>query len=162
MRAALPIPRSSPMRAWSSGMHSLRLALRAMRREWRSGELAVLWLSLSIAVAALSGVGFLVDRIGRAVSLQASEVLAAGLRVESDAAIADSEQTQAQQIGLATSRLTMMLSSVFNGDANQLSSVRAASAGYPLRGALMIADRPFAAGTVTHDIPAPGEAWPDS
>jgi putative ABC transport system permease protein len=133
-----------------------------MRREWRSGELAVLWLSLSIAVAALSGVGFLVDRIGRAVSLQASEVLAADLRVESDTAIASSEQAQAQQIGLATSRLTMMLSSVFNGDANQLSSVRAVSNGYPLRGALMIADRPFAAGIPTEDIPAPGEAWPDS
>jgi putative ABC transport system ATP-binding protein len=27
-------------------VHSLRLALRALRREWRSGELAVLWLSL--------------------------------------------------------------------------------------------------------------------
>jgi putative ABC transport system permease protein len=143
-------------------MHSLRLALRALRREWRSGELAVLWLSLSIAVAALSGVGFLVDRIGRAVSLQASEVLAADLRVESDAAIAGPEQAQAQQLGLSTSRLTMMLSSVFNGDTNQLSSVRAVSSGYPLRGALMIADRPFAAGRPTHDIPGPGEAWPDS
>ena len=27
-------------------MRSLLLALRALRREWRSGELAVLWLSL--------------------------------------------------------------------------------------------------------------------
>ena len=52
----------------SALMRSLRLALRALRREWRSGELAVLWLSLSIAVAALTGVGFLVDRIGHAVT----------------------------------------------------------------------------------------------
>jgi putative ABC transport system permease protein len=143
-------------------MHSLRLALRALRREWRSGELAVLWLSLSIAVAALSGVGFLVDRIGRAVSLQASEVLAADLRVESDAPIPSTEQAQAQQIGLSTSRLTTMLSSVFNGDANQLSNVRAVSAGYPLRGVLTVAERAFATGSPTREIPAPGEAWPDS
>jgi putative ABC transport system permease protein len=150
------------MRARRSGMHSLKLALRALRREWRSGELAVLWLSLSIAVAALTGVGFLVDRIGRAVTLQASGVLAADLRVESDAPIAASEESQARVEGLATAHLTVMLSSVFSGDANQLSSVRAVSAGYPLRGTVTVGDRSFGAGAPTRDIPAPGEAWPDS
>jgi len=143
-------------------MRSLKLALRALRREWRSGELAVLWLSLSIAVAALSGVGFLVDRIGRAVDLQASEVLAADLRVESDAPIAADELAQAAQLGLTSARLTTMLSAIFNGDANQLANVRAVSAGYPLRGHLSIADQPFAAGTITSAIPKPGEVWPDS
>src|ERR1700688_4601389 len=143
-------------------MRSLILALRALRREWRSGELAVLWLSLTIAVAALSGVGFLVDRIGRAVDLQASEVLAADLRVESDAPIAADEQSRAQQLGLTTARLTMTLSAIFNGDANQLANVRAVSAGYPLRGHLSVADRAFAAGTISGAIPAPGEVWPDS
>ena len=56
----------------------------------------------------------------------------------------------------------MTLSAVFNGDANQLADVRAVSEGYPLRGQLSIADRPFAAGILTRAIPAPGEAWPDS
>src|SRR5579862_6590136 len=154
-RRPLPQPTRAPM-------HSLRLALRALRREWRSGELAVLWLSLSIAVAALTGVGFLVDRIGHAVTLQASEVLAADLKVESDAPIAVTEQSQARQLGLTTSPLTSMLSSVFSGDANQLTNVRAVDAGYPLRGQLLIADHPFSAGRVTRDIPAVGEAWPDS
>src|SRR5258705_13344931 len=64
----------------------LRMAMRLLRREWRSGELAVLLVSLAVAVAALTGVGFLVDRIGRAVQAQASEVLAADARVESPAA----------------------------------------------------------------------------
>src|SRR5580692_9078708 len=101
-------------------VRSLILALRQLRREWRSGELAVLWLSLCVAVAALCGVGFLVDRIGRAVTAQASEVLAADLRVESDAAIDPAEQAHAQSAGLASARLTMTLSAIFNGDANQL------------------------------------------
>lgn len=122
----------------------------------------MLWLSLSIAVAALTGVGFLVDRIGHAVTLQASEVLAADLKVESDAPIATSEQTQARQLGLSTSPLTSMLSSVFSGDVNQLTNVRAVDAGYPLRGQLLIADHAFGAGRVTRDVPARGEAWPDS
>ena len=143
-------------------MRSLSLALRQLRREWRSGELAVLWMSLCVAVAALCGVGFLVDRIGRAVTAQASEVLAADLRVESDAAIDPAEQAHAQSSGLASARLTMTLSAIFNGDANQLADVRAVSNGYPLRGNLTIADRAFAAGVPTRGIPAPGEAWPDS
>ena len=56
----------------------------------------------------------------------------------------------------------MTLSAIFNGDANQLADVRAVSTGYPLRGSLTVADRPFAAGVPTREIPAPGEAWPDS
>ena len=143
-------------------MRSLSLALRQLRREWRSGELAVLWLSLCVAVAALCGVGFLVDRIGRAVTAQASEVLAADLRVESDAAIDPAEQAHAASAGLASARLTMTLSAIFNGDSNQLADVRAVSPGYPLRGTLTNADRAFAAGVPTREIPQPGEAWPDS
>ena len=50
-------------------------------REWRSGELGVLVLAITVAVAALTGVGFLVDRISIAVDNQAGEVLAADLRL---------------------------------------------------------------------------------
>jgi len=138
------------------------MALRALRREWRSGELAVLWLAITIAVAALCGVGFLVDRVGHAVAAQASEVLAADLRVESDQPIAASEATEAAALGLRVARRTRTLSAIFHGDANQLADVRAVSAGYPLRGQLTVATQPFAAGEPSVAIPAPGAAWPDS
>jgi len=143
-------------------MRSLIMALRSLRREWQSGELAVLWFSLCVAVAALSGVGFLADRIGHAVQAQASEVLAADLRVESDLPIAPAESAQAHSLGLVTANLTRTLSAIFNGDSNQLADVRAVSRGYPLRGHLAIANRAFAPGEPTSSIPAPGEAWPDS
>lgn len=143
-------------------MHMLLMALRALRREWRSGELAVLLVSLSVAVAALTGVGFLVDRIGRAVQAQASEVLGADARVESPAALAPQLSQQARALGLQSAQLTTLLSVVFRGDVSQLANVRAASAGYPLRGALKVAAQPFASGAITHDIPATGECWPDS
>ncbi len=67
---------------------ALALALRTLGREWRSGELGVLLLALTIAVAALTGVGFLVGRIGAAVDLRASEVLAADIRLGSPEPIA--------------------------------------------------------------------------
>lgn len=143
-------------------MHLLRMALRALRREWRSGELAVLLASLSVAVAALSGVGFLVDRVSRAVQAQASEVLAADARIESPEKHSAQWAQQAQVQGLQSAQLTTLVSVVFHGDQSQLANIRAASAGYPLRGALKSADQPFAVGSITHALPASGECWPDS
>ena len=51
--------------------------MRMLAREWKSGELGVLLLAITVAVGALTGVGFLVDRINSAVDNQAGEVLAA-------------------------------------------------------------------------------------
>ena len=142
---------------------ALALALRTLGREWRSGELGVLLLALTIAVAALTGVGFLVGRIGAAVDMQASEVLAADVRLGSPQPISDKYFDEAARRGVRTSRGINLLSVVFNGDeGQQLSNVRAVSAGFPLRGKVLIADEPFAPGVEATGIPARGEVWPDS
>jgi len=138
------------------------MAWRALRREWRSGELAVLWASIVVAVAALTGVGFLVDRIGRAVQAQANEVLAADARLASPEPLASELQQHAQQLRLRTARLITLLSVVYNGETSQLANVRAATEGYPLRGTISAAEAPFAKGVPTRAIPARGECWPDS
>jgi putative ABC transport system permease protein len=143
-------------------LRALTLALRFLAREWRSGELAVLLLSLTVSVGALTGVGFLVDRIDHAVQLQAREVLAADMRLESDSALSPATETAATGAGLRTARITSTLSVVFHGDASQLANIRAVTSRYPLRGTLTVAGQPFATGTPTTDIPAAGEAWADS
>jgi putative ABC transport system permease protein len=141
---------------------ALFLSLRMLAREWRSGELGVLLLALTVAVAALTGVGFLVSRISTAVSMQASEVLAADIRLGSPQPIGNAYVDEAARRGLKTALNTGLLSVVFNGDASQLTNVHAVTEGYPLRGQLLIADEPFAQGTPARGIPAPGEVWPDS
>lgn len=143
-------------------MRALRLALRSLGREWRSGELGVLLLALTIAVAALTGVGFLVGRIGEAVELQASEVLAADIRLGSPQPISQVYLDEAERRGLRTARSTALLSVVFHGDESQLTNIRAVTEGYPLRGTLRIADEPFGEGRPAQGIPGPGEVWPDS
>jgi putative ABC transport system permease protein len=143
-------------------MRALRLALRTLAREWRSGELGVLLLALTVAVAALTGVGFLVSRISAAVALQANEVLAADIRLGSPQPLADQYFTEAAQRGLRGARSTHLLSVVFNGDASQLTNVAAVSEGYPLRGRVLVAAEPFAKGAAAAGIPAAGEVWPDS
>ena len=101
----------------------------------------MLLLALTVAVAALTGVGFLVSRISAAVALQASEVLAADIRLGSPQPLSDAYLRRRQpRRGVRTARSTTLLSVVFNGDASQLTNVAAVTAGYPLRGRLLVAD----------------------
>jgi len=141
---------------------AIALAMRTLGREWRSGELGVLLLALTIAVSALTGVGFLVGRIGTAVDRQASEVLAADIRLGSPEPIGVKYFEEAARRGVSSARTANIMSVVFNGEKSQLTNLRAVGAGYPLRGEVTVADQPFVTGQVTHDIPAPGEIWPDS
>jgi putative ABC transport system permease protein len=143
-------------------VRALRLALRMLAREWRSGELGVLLLALTVAVAALTGVGFLVSRIGAAVALQATAVLAADIRLSAPQPLGDEYFGEAARRGLRSAHSTRLLSVVFNGDASQLTNLVAVTSGYPLRGRVLVSAEPFTPGAAVSGIPAPGEVWPDS
>ena len=143
-------------------MNAFAIALRTLMREWKSGELGVLVLAITVAVSALTGVGFLVDRIGIAVDNQAGEVLAADVVLESGQVMDDKAIDEAKRRGLQTARKTGLFSVVFNGDASQLTSVRAVSAEYPLRGKVKLSDQPFGNPEFATGIPARGEVWPES
>ena len=143
-------------------LRALPLGLRMLAREWRSGELGVLLLALTVAVAALTGVGFLVSRIGTAVASQASQVLAADIRLGSPRPISGNYVEEAQRRGLSTALTTSLMSVVFNGDTSQLANLHAVTSGYPLRGQVLVGNEPFASGAPAQGIPGPGEVWPES
>ncbi|HXW10576.1 MAG TPA: FtsX-like permease family protein [Steroidobacteraceae bacterium] len=140
----------------------LTLALRNLLRDLRSGEIAVLVLALLVAVASLTAVGFFTSRIGRAVEQQAGEVLAADLRLRSARPLDEGYDREARRRGLRVARVEIMPSVVFFGEESSLVTLRAVGTGYPLRGRVKTADRPFGPGVATDDVPAPGEAWADS
>jgi putative ABC transport system permease protein len=138
---------------------TLRLAWKLLTRDWRAGELTVLATALLVAVAAMTGVAFLTDRVGQAVEMRAAESLAADLRLDSTRPISDEYAALATANGLRSARLSSMPSVVFDGEANTLAAVRAVTAGYPLRGQLKTSERLLGEVEVTDAIPAPGEAW---
>jgi putative ABC transport system permease protein len=142
-------------------MRALRFALLALLRDWRSGELAVLLAALLVAVTALTGVGFFTDRIGRAVTQRAAEVLAADLRLQALQPPDAGYEALAAERGLRTARTTSFPSVVFFGDDSSLAAIRAVGPGYPLRGRLRISDAPFAEARETESLPGRGEAWLD-
>jgi putative ABC transport system permease protein len=143
-------------------MKTLRFALSVLARDLKSGELTVLALAVTIAVAALTAVGFFTNRIGQAVELQAAEVIAADLRLQSTIPISAAVIAEAKRRGLQTAHTTTLVSVVFFGEQNQLTALRAVTDGYPLRGKLRVADRPFGPGRVIDGIPQQGEGWADS
>ena len=142
-------------------MKALTFALRSFGRELRSGEVLVLLAAVGLAVAALTAVGFLSDRIGKAVARQANEVLAADLRLRSQAPVPEEWRELARQYDLETADTLTFPSVVFFGDDNALSSIKVVSEHYPLRGAMRVADELFGEQREVDDIPAAGEVWAD-
>lgn len=138
------------------------LSLRLLYRDWRGGELRLLALALIIAVAAVTGVSWLADRVAGATEARAADLLAADRAVEYPSPIPDAWQAEAQSRGLATARTAVFPTVVLSDDASRLVSAKAVTGGYPLRGSLRIQPRPGAAEVEPAGIPEPGSAWVSS
>jgi len=140
---------------------AITFSLRSFGRELRSGEVLVLLFSVALAVAALTAVGFLTDRIGKAVARQANEVLAADLRLRSQEPIPDTWRDRAQEFDLQTAETNTFPSVVFAGDLSALVTIKAVSETYPLRGNVRVSDALFGEQRVVDNTPARGKAWAD-
>lgn len=140
-------------------MKALRLAILALARDGKSGELRVLMLALLVAVSALTAVGFFTSRVSLAVDQQAGEVLAADLRLQSRSPLDREYFQMARDAGLRTAELSNFPSVVFNGEDSALTAIRAVSETYPLRGRVKVAEVPFGPAQEIQTIPGPGEAW---
>lgn len=135
--------------------------LRALRRDLHAREPRILAAALAVAVAALSAVGFFVDRVERGMEQRATALLAADLLVESSQPIDSAVSDAASDVGLATTRTVSFPTVIVAGERTELVSVKAVGAGYPLRGVARIAPQPVGEGDAVQDPPAPGSAWLD-
>ena len=142
-------------------MKAVVFALRTFGRELRSGEVLVLLAAVSLAVAALTAVGFLTDRIGKSITRQANEVLAADLRLRSQDRVPEEWRDLAHEFDLRTAETMSFPSVVFAGDESALATIKVVSELYPLRGSVRVSDALFGEQRVAEGIPAPGEVWAD-
>jgi putative ABC transport system permease protein len=144
-----------------------RTAWRQAWRDWRSGELRLLVLAVVLAVAALTAVGFLVDRLQTGLSRDARQMLGGDLIVEGDRPLAEEFSSRAQQMNLRTAQtvrfLSMARASDQSGGASRLVAVKAVSTNYPVRGSLRLASTSEASKeVVTSSIPPRGQVWVDT
>jgi putative ABC transport system permease protein len=139
------------------------LAWRQLTRDFRAGELRLLFVAVALAVAALTAVGFFADRLNGGLSRDATQLLGGDAIVASDqptpAAIAD----KARALGLVTASTTtfpsMGRAPDAQGGASRLVSVKAVSDSYPLRGQLRLNTGPGTAEEAIARAPAPGTVW---
>ncbi|MDZ4263300.1 MAG: FtsX-like permease family protein [Pseudomonadota bacterium] len=137
----------------------MRLALRMLRRDWRSGELRVLLLALIVAVASVSSVNFFTSRIHLALSSQASDLLGGDLALLSSDPTSAERKAQATALELQLAETLEFPTMVVAGDGSQLVALKAVSSNYPLRGQYRIATQLFAADREVAGGPAPGTVW---
>ncbi|HEX7910496.1 MAG TPA: FtsX-like permease family protein [Paraburkholderia sp.] len=133
-------------------------------RDWRAGELTMLLLALLLAVAALSSVGFLADRLHQGLERDARRMIAADFIVRADHPVDSQFTDKAKALGLDTASTAIfpsMINSTGAQPASRLAAVKGVSPGYPLRGALRIAAAPGAPDHPAHAIPPPGVVWVD-
>ena len=140
-------------------MKVFSFSLRQAKREWRSGELRALAAALAVAAAALSAVGAFTERIDRALTASANELLAADLVVRSRFIPDQDWRQEAQDRGLDTALTVQFPSVVFSDDRSVLVSVKAVSEGYPLRGSMFIASEAWGESRVAPSVPPPGTVW---
>lgn len=134
-------------------------------RDWRAGELTMLLLALVLAVAALSSVGFLADRMRQGLARDGRQMIAADFIVRSDHPVDPMFAGEAKSLGLETAGTTIfpsMISSTSAQPASRLAAIKGVTPGYPLRGALRIAPGIDAADAPAQGIPAPGTVWADA
>jgi putative ABC transport system permease protein len=151
----------------SSMMQSMwSLGWRTLWRDVRSGELRLLVLAVTLAVAALTAVGFFADRLQAGLQRDARQLLGGDAVIASDRPAPAVFAEQARSLGLAMvntqSFPTMARTTPEQGGNSKLVALKSVEPGYPLRGTLRIADAPGVPERPARGIPAPGSVWVDA
>lgn len=144
----------------------LKLGWRSLLRDLRAGELRLLIVAVTLAVAALTAVGFFADRLKGGLQRDAGRLLGGDAVVRSDDVTPAAFIAKARALGLQSVSTvtfpTMGRAPDEEGGQAKLVAFKGVPEGYPLRGAMKVSDSLEGAGRDTRDIPAPGTAWADA
>jgi putative ABC transport system permease protein len=143
-----------------------RLGWRSLWRDLRSGEFRLLMVAVTLAVAALTAVGFFADRLKGGLQRDARQLLGGDAVISSDNPTPAAFASKARALGLEVVETlgfpTMGRASDAKGGGTKLVALKVVEPGYPLRGSLRVTSQPGAPDALTRTIPLPGEAWVDA
>jgi putative ABC transport system permease protein len=141
------------------------LAWRQALRDFRAGELRLLIVAVTLAVAALTAVGFFADRLSAGLNRDARQLLGGDAVVGSDRPTPPELIAQAQALGLQAAGSAIFPSMGRapddKGGTARLVAVKAVAPNYPLRGQLQVKDAPDAPVQRVTAAPQPGTVWVD-
>jgi len=104
--------------------------------KWKG--LGVLFLAVTLAITALSAVGFFAERVHKGLSSESAAAIAADMVLEQGVPIPQEWIDQALSQGLSATRVLAFPSVLFVDEEPQLVRIKAVQPGYPLRGRLVI------------------------
>ena len=171
-----PLNPSVAMLTEHSWLRAFQLGWRNLWRDFRSGELNLLIISVVLAVAALTAVGFFSDRLQAGLWRDARQLLGGDAVVVSDKPTPANFQQKAEALGLRTNATlsfpSMARADDAKGGETKLVALKAVSEGYPLRGQMSLlnlqgsdAIKPDLSKShpakPTREVPQPGQAWID-
>jgi putative ABC transport system permease protein len=143
-----------------------QLGWKTLWRDLRAGELRLLLVAVTLAVAALTAVGFFADRIKGGLQRDARALLGGDIVLSSDNPTPQSFKDKATTLGLRSATSigfpTMARAQDAQGGASKLVALKAVSAGYPLRGNLKTATAPDTPEVSTRDLPSKDAVWVDA
>ncbi|MEN9464184.1 MAG: hypothetical protein RL217_365 [Pseudomonadota bacterium] len=139
-------------------MLTLRLALRFLWREAKSGELSLIFFALFLAVTSATAIALFSSRLDAAMQDRSNQFLGADLRIESTTPIDAKWPQAAANLGMQTATTVNFPTVVLVGDDMVMASAKAVSANYPLKSKLLVEN---AKGEVQEQKSGPkmAEAW---
>src|SRR5690554_6480421 len=140
-------------------MRTARLAWTQLRRDLAAGEVRIMLAALVLAVVAVTAVGFVTDRAGRALAAEANRLLGGDAILRSNTPVGDAPRDAARAAGLAVTETVELDSMIRAGAEPRLGDLRALGEGYPLRGAFRLVDAPAGAERLADAVPEPGTLW---
>jgi putative ABC transport system permease protein len=144
------------------------LGWRSLWRDVRAEELRLLIVAVSLAVAALTAVGFFADRLNGGLQRDARQLLGGDAVISSDNPTPQVFIDKAKAMGLQTAftlgfpTMARAQSVASTDPMTKLVALKAVSEAYPLRGNLQITSKTGAEPAKTRAVPALGEAWVDA
>lgn len=142
------------------------LGWRSLWRDVRAGELRLLIVAVTLAVAALTAVGFFADRLNGGLQRDARQLLGGDAVISSDNPTPQVFIDKAKAMGLRTAFTlgfpTMARATAAQGGRVKLVALKAVSTTYPLRGSLQITRQLDSPAVQTRAVPPPGQAWVDA
>lgn len=136
-----------------------KIASKMFRRDWRRGDMLVLLFAIGIAMASVSVIFLVIDRIAGATEKEIADVLGADLVITSPREVSPEWLELAERLRLQKAMSVEFSSVLVANEQLQLSFIKAVSDDYPLKGHFGITDIPHGKANVMRGKPPRGSIW---
>ena len=137
----------------------VKLAFKLFSREFRRGELTIIFAAIALAVLTVFSLSSITERISLNIEQKSSDFIAADRRLSSNYAFEPEILDNAKKYGLEMAQMLFFDSMLFANEELVLGAVKATTQSYPLRGKITIKDSLIGQAYDVDSGPKSGSVW---